>query len=65
MSAWRGARVVNDVAPLVRAAISSQRALPSNTPLPKFSVTQNRPLVTPVALLVTGAPTGLPFTPAS
>ena len=62
---WRGERVVNAAAPFVRAAISTQRFDPVNTPLPKSSVTANNPLVTPVAELVFGPATTLPLASAS
>ena len=60
MSFWRGDSVVKLVAPLVRTAMSSQRALPLNTPAPKSSMTVNSPLVTGVAALVSAEPATLP-----
>ena len=49
---WRGERFVNAPPPLVRAPSSRKRSAPGNTPAPKLSSTVNRPLVTPVAVLV-------------
>ena len=61
----RGVSVTKPDAPLVRTAISSQRALPVNTPEPKSNVTVNRPLVTGVAAFVRIPLTTLPLVTAS
>ena len=64
VTGWREVNVVKAVAPFVRTPISSQRAGPVNTPLPKSSVIVNSPLVTGVAALVT-VPPALPPPAAS
>ncbi len=56
--------LVNVAAPLVRAAISSQRALPSKV-LPKSRLAVNSPLLTPAAVVVRGPATALPLVIAS
>ena len=59
MMGWRGLRVLKAPLPFVRAAISSQSALPSNS-LPNSSVAVNSPLLRIVALLVSGPAMALP-----
>jgi len=56
---------VNAPLPLVRTAISSQRALPVNTPEPKSSVTANRPLLTGTEFSICGVPIIVPLVSAS
>jgi len=58
-SGCRGVSVLKAPGPLVRTPISSQRLAPLNT-FPKSRVTVNRPLVTPVVLLVSGPARALP-----
>jgi hypothetical protein len=65
VSDWRGERMLKSLAPLVRAAISSQRASPLNTPVPKSSVTVKRPLLTAMAELVSMGPCCVPRVSAS
>ena len=60
-----GASVMKLPTPLEHAAISSQRSGPVKTPMPKSSVTVNRPLLTAVAALVTKTPCCVPPVSAS
>src|ERR1035441_492914 len=58
---WRGARMVKTPPPLVRTAICSQWVEPLKTLEPKSIVVMNKPLLlTAIAVLVIGPPTGPP-----
>src|SRR4051812_46582628 len=55
VSAWRGVNGIRAAAtPLLRTAISSQRASPGKADAPKSSGTVNRPLLTTVGAFVIG-----------
>src|ERR1041384_3395522 len=54
VKAWRGVSAVNAPAPLVRPAISRQRAGPVKAPAPKSSVVVRNPLATLIPAFVTG-----------
>ena len=61
VSGWRGDKVAKAVAlPLVRTPISSQQFVPLKTVEPKSMAVVNAPLLTGVALFVTGPATATP-----